>query len=81
MILCTEYSSQRYTHQRLHYSPFNAAHTVLASQLGGWVAWTGSCSLLYASLDASPNLAMSPAICWMCSIGSPLQQRIIALFW
>src|SRR6218665_3806730 len=29
------------------------------------------CALPHASLGASPNLATSPGICWMCSTGSP----------
>src|SRR6218665_204646 len=44
---------------------------MLASQLGGYGAQTGSCALPHDSLGASPNLAMFPGICWMYSTGSP----------
>src|SRR6218665_419809 len=49
---------------------------MLASQLGGYSALTGSCALPHTSLGASPKLAMSPTICWMCSTDSP-QHRIL----
>src|SRR6218665_1356382 len=59
---------------------------MLASQLGGYGARLGGYGALpHASLGASPNLATFPGICWMCSTGSPLQQRIlyriISLIW
>src|SRR6218665_2783339 len=41
------------------------------SQFGGCGAWTGFCVLQHASLDASPDLPISPATRWMCSTGSP----------
>src|SRR6218665_1016614 len=49
---------------------------MLASQLGGYGAQTGSCALPHASLGASPNLAMFPGICWMCSTGSPSNREV-----
>src|SRR6218665_1963478 len=58
---------------------------MLASQLGGYGAYTGLCALPHASLGASPNLATFPwymldVLHWL-----PLQQRIsyriISLVW
>lgn len=48
----------RYTHPFIKHSS-TTAHAMLASELMGWGAWTGSCVLSHASLDAFPTLTMS----------------------